>query len=88
MLSIYIAPDIYDPDGGVAREARRFIDFVTASPPAKPGEPVLAPGDVERRNRASRLAAGVTLDDKTFADLVAAAASVGIDPKEAAALIV
>jgi uncharacterized oxidoreductase len=88
MLSIYIAPDVYDPDGGVAREARRFIDFVTASPPAKPGEPVLAPGDVERRNRASRLAAGVTLDDKTFADLVAAAASVGIDPKEAAALIV
>jgi len=87
MLSIYIAPDVYDREGGVAREARRFIDFVTASPPAKPGEPVLAPGDVERRNRAARLAAGVPIDDKTYADLVAAAASVGIDAKEADALI-
>ena len=79
MLSIYIAPDVYDPQGGVAREARRFVDFVKASPPARPGEPVLAPGDVERRNRASRLASGVPLDDKTWADLIAAAASVGID---------
>ena len=87
MLSIYIAPDVYDREGGVAREARRFIDFVTASPPANPGEPVLAPGDVERRNRAARLAAGVPIDDKTYADLVAAAASVGIDAKEADALI-
>jgi uncharacterized oxidoreductase len=87
MLSVYIAPDVYDREGGVAREARRFIDFVTASPPAKPGEPVLAPGDVERRNRSARLAAGVPIDDKTYADLVAAAASVGIDAKEADALI-
>ena len=87
MLSIYIAPDVYAPDGGVAREARRFVDFVTASTPAKPGEPVLAPGDVERRNRAARLSAGVPIDDKTYADLVAAAVSVGIDLKEGAALI-
>jgi len=82
MLSIYIAPAVYDPDGGVAREARRFVDFVKASAPAKPGEPVLAPGDVERRNRASRLAEGVPLDAKTWADLVAAAASVGIDANQ------
>jgi len=87
MLSVYIAPDVYDADGGVAREARRFVDFVKASPPAKPGEPVLAPGDVERRNRASRLASGVSLDDKTWADLIGAAASVGIDEKQAAAIV-
>ena len=87
MLSIYIAPAVYDPDGGVAKEARRFVDFVTASPPAKPGEPVLAPGDVERRNRAARTEAGVPLDDKTLSDLMGAAASVGIDRKKALALI-
>ena len=87
MLSIYIAPGIYDPSGGVAREARRFVDFVKASPPAKPGEPVQAPGDVERRNRASRLANGVPIDDKTWADLIAAAVSVGIDAKKAEALV-
>jgi uncharacterized oxidoreductase len=87
MLSIYIAPDVYDAQGGVTREARRLVDFVKASPPAKPGVPVLAPGDVERANRASRLASGVPLDDKTWADLVAAAASVGIDAKQAEALV-
>jgi uncharacterized oxidoreductase len=87
MLSIYIAPHVYDPEGGVEREARRFVDFVTASKPAKPGEPVQAPGDVERRNRAERLANGVPLDDKTWADLIGAAASVGIDAKTAEAMI-
>jgi len=78
MLSIYIAPNVYDSGGGVAREARRFIDFVKASPPARKGEPVLAPGDVERSTRALRLANGIPLDDKTLADIVAGAASVGI----------
>ena len=87
MLSIYIAPAVYDAEGGVAREARRFVDFVKASSPAKPGEPVLAPGDVERRNRAARRKSGVPIDDKTWADLLAAAASVGVDAKAAAALV-
>ena len=50
-----------------------------ASAPGMAGEPVLAPGDVERRNRAARLASGVSLDEKTWADLLAAAASVGVD---------
>jgi len=81
MLSIFIAPDVYDPSGGVLAEARRFVDFVKASPPVKPGEPVLAPGDVERRNRAARLADGVPIDDKTWRDLLAAATSVGIDER-------
>ena len=53
-------------------EARRFVDFVKASPPAKAGEPVLAPGEVERRTRAKRLADGVPIDDKTWADLIEA----------------
>jgi hydroxycarboxylate dehydrogenase B len=87
MLSIYIAPAVYDSEGGVAKEARRFVDFVTSSPPSKPGEPVLAPGDVERRNRAARTVAGVPLDDTTLSDLFTAAVSVGIDRKKAEAQI-
>jgi len=79
MLSIYIAPAIYDAAGGVAREARRFADWVKGSPPATPGDPVRTPGEVERESRAARLANGVPLDDKTWSDLIAAAASVGID---------
>ena len=78
MLSIYIAPDVYDTDGAVAREAARFVDWVKASPPAVPGQPVLLPGEVERMTRARRKANGIDIDDKTWTDLLAAAASVGI----------
>jgi len=86
MLSIFIAPAVYDRSGAVLAEARRFVDFVKASPPVRPGEPVLAPGDVERRNRAARLASGVQIDDKTWSDLLAAAASVGIDEGKVSAI--
>ena len=87
MLSIYIAPAVYAPDGWVTAEARRFVEWVKASPPMRPGEPVLAPGDVERRTRAARLRDGVPIDDKTLDDLFAAAASVGIDAREAKAML-
>jgi len=87
MLSIYVDPSVYDRDHVVLAEARRFVDWVKASPPARAGEPVLAPGEVERRTRATRLQAGVPLDDKTWQDLLAAAQSVGIDAAHAARLV-
>jgi hydroxycarboxylate dehydrogenase B len=86
MLSIYIAPAIYDDEGLVLAEAKRLVEWVKASPPVKPGESVLAPGDVERRTRAARQAGGVPLDAKTWSDLIAAAESVGIDKTRAVAL--
>ncbi len=86
MLSIYIAPAVYDPGGEVLREVRRFIDWVKASPPATPGQPVLAPGDIERATRARRLREGVPIDDTTWSDLVAAAKTVGLDEAKVAAM--
>ena len=88
MLSIYIAPAVYAPDGWVSAEARRFVDWVKASPPLRPGEPVLAPGDAERRTRATRLRDGVPIDDTTLEDLLSAAGSVGIDARDANAMLV
>ena len=87
MLSIFIAPAVYDASGGVLHEAARFIEFVKTSPPMKPGEPVKAPGDVERATRKQRLTNGIPIDDTTWADLVAAAQSVGIDEKRAGGMI-
>lgn len=78
MLSIYVAPAVYDTTGSVDREAARFVEWVRASPPADPAQPVLMPGEVERRTRAQRLRNGIPVDDKTWADLLAAAASVGL----------
>lgn len=79
MLSIYIAPAVYDPSGEVLREVRRCVDWVKASPPSIPGQAVLAPGDVERATRTARLRDGVPIDDTTWKDLVTAAQSVGIE---------
>jgi uncharacterized oxidoreductase len=90
MLSIFIAPAVYDQasaHGGVLAEAKRFVDYVKASPPAVAGQPVLGPGDVERRTRAARRAGGVPIDDKTWADLIEAARSVGIDGAAAASFL-
>jgi uncharacterized oxidoreductase len=78
MLSIYIAPEVYDAQGTVAAEVARFIAWVKASPPMRSDAPVLLPGEVERKTRAERTARGIPLDDKTRTDLIAAAASVGI----------
>ena len=86
MLSIYVDPSVYDREGVVLAEAHRFLEWVKASPPAKPGEPVLAPGDIERRTRAARLAGGVPLDDTTWQDLVDAARSVGVGEARVAEL--
>jgi hydroxycarboxylate dehydrogenase B len=87
MLSIYIAPAVYAPDGRVAAEARRFVDWVKASPPLDAKQPVLAPGDIERRMRAERMRTGVPIDDKTYTDLLHAARSVGLDEAQAAAML-
>jgi uncharacterized oxidoreductase len=86
MLSIYIAPDVYDAQGSVAAEVTRFLAWVKASPPMHPGAPVLLPGEIERRTRAERTAQGIPVDQKTWSDLIAAAASVGIASDRAAAL--
>ncbi|MDH5286918.1 MAG: malate/lactate/ureidoglycolate dehydrogenase [Betaproteobacteria bacterium] len=86
MLSITIAPAVYDPAGDTLREVRRLVDWVKASPPLSPGQAVLAPGDVERAARAQRERDGVPLDDATWRDIVVAAASVGIDAARVDAL--
>jgi len=87
MLSIYIAPSLYDAEGTVATEIARFVAWVKASPPARADVPVLLPGEVERRTRAERERHGVPLDDATRADLVAAAASVGLGRERVEAML-
>jgi len=78
MLSIYIAPAVYDKEAVVPAEVARFVEWIKSSPPTRSDAPVLLPGEVERATRHSRNEKGIPLDDKTWDDLVAAAASVGI----------
>jgi uncharacterized oxidoreductase len=87
MLSIYIAPVVYDAGGTVDREVARFIAWVKASPPIRSEAPVLLPGEIERKTRAERTVHGIPIDDKTHADLLAAAAAVGIAGDKAVAML-
>ena len=87
MLSIYIAPKVYDAEGAVARETKRFVDWVKASPPARSGDRVLLPGEIERITRAKRLSEGIPVDDATRSSLIDAAKSVGIAADDATAMI-
>ena len=86
MLSIYIAPAVYDRRVACLPRRSASSNWSRHRRRRAPGAPVLAPGDVERSTRAARSANGVPLDDKTWTDLIAAAASVGIDDRRAAAL--
>jgi uncharacterized oxidoreductase len=87
MLSIYIAPAVYDKDGMVAAEIARFLAWVRASPPARSDAPVLMPGEIERRTRAKRERDGIPLDDTTASDLIAAAVSVGLARERAVSML-
>jgi hydroxycarboxylate dehydrogenase B len=87
MLSIYIAPNVYDGQGTVAAEIARFVAWIKASPPARADVPVMLPGDVERKTRAERNANGISLDDTTRADLIGAAISVGLAREHAESML-
>jgi uncharacterized oxidoreductase len=87
MLSIYIAPDVYDAGHSVQAEIARFLAWVKGSPPVRADTPVLLPGEVERQTRTERSARGIPIDDKTYADLLAVAESTGIAKDNAAAML-
>jgi uncharacterized oxidoreductase len=55
-----------------------MTSYITASPPARPDEPVLIPGDPERRTRAERIANGVPIDEETWRELTVAARAINV----------
>jgi hydroxycarboxylate dehydrogenase B len=74
---------VFDPGrlGDLAEfqdEMQAFLDFVKASPPSDPNAPVLLAGEPERNMRAKRSAEGIPIDGKTWAEIRAAADSLGI----------
>ena len=74
---------IIDPERLVDRawlrdEIAAMAAYITASPPSRPDEPVLIPGDPERRTRAERIANGVPIDDETWRELATAARAINV----------
>lgn len=80
MFAVLIDPARLDPDAA-ARQARiaGIAAFLRAARPQDPEQPVLAPGDAERRMRAERSRDGIAIDDETWSQIVAAAKGVGVE---------
>jgi uncharacterized oxidoreductase len=77
-LLIVIDPSRIVDRAWLVDEITAMTDYVTASPPRNPAEPVLIPGDPERLSRDRRIADGVPIDDETWRELVEAARGVNV----------
>jgi uncharacterized oxidoreductase len=78
MLTIVIDPARLTDQAWMKDEIAAMAAYITASPPRRPDEPVLIPGDPERANRAKRLKEGVPIDDETWRELTVAARSINV----------
>ena len=78
MLTIVIDPSRLIDREWLREEIAAMTAYITASPPARPDEPVLIPGDPQRLTRAERLAHGVPIDDETWRELVEAARAINV----------
>jgi len=78
MLMIAIDPARLVDRAWLLDEIAAMSGYITNSPPARPGEPVLIPGDPERANRTRRLKDGVPIDEETWREIVAAARGLNV----------
>lgn len=76
MLSIVVSPDRLGTQDSFLGETERFIEWAQSGA----NRDVLLPGDAEARTTSDRLAGGVPIDAKSWADICAAAWSVGVSP--------
>ena len=79
MLSFYVDPARIDPEGFFPTDVAKYTKHVKSARPVTPGGEVLVPGEPELRMRAERGKNGLPLPDDTWAAIVAAAKSVGLD---------
>ncbi|MDM0045169.1 malate/lactate/ureidoglycolate dehydrogenase [Variovorax dokdonensis] len=78
MLTILIDPARLGTQASFASEARAFVDWLRQSPPGEGFDGVQIAGEPERKARLARERDGVTVDDGTWTELVAAGAKVGV----------
>lgn len=79
MLSVYLDPKAIDPGDFFAEEVARYARFFKEGKRIDPKQEILLPGEIEQQRRAQREAHGIPLADETWALLIAAASSLGVD---------
>jgi hydroxycarboxylate dehydrogenase B len=78
MLMIVVDPSRLVDRDWLREEIAAMTAYIIASPPRKPDEPVLIPGDPERLTRGERIKNGVPIDDETWRELTVAARGVNV----------
>ncbi len=79
MLSIYIDPNVLDPDGFFPADVSRYLAYFKSARPIDEGGEVLYPGEPERRMREQRRAEGLPIPEQTWTAIRNAALAQGLD---------
>lgn len=87
MFSIVISPDRAGVAENLQAEMDAFVRFVCASPVRSGVDRIRVPGDPETETRAARLASGISIDDITWQQIVAAGVKVGVQEDELERLV-
>ena len=82
MLGIVIDTHHLDATGRMHHDIEGVKGWIKASPPAPGFSEVLLPGEPERQTRSEREAEGIPLDAKSWGDILAAAATLGLEEAE------
>jgi uncharacterized oxidoreductase len=79
VLFLVIAAGVFRPAEAFLADAAALCEQVKAVPPAEGFAEVMLPGEPEQRSAARRRAEGVAVDEATWGQLGAAAATLGVD---------
>ena len=80
MLTIVIDPARLGTAGAFQSETRQFVEWLRKGRPAPGADRVRLAGEPERETRAQREREGISVDDNTWKEILAAAAKVKLDP--------
>jgi len=86
VLSIYVKPGALDDGHGFAAAVAGYIDFVRSARPVDPAQPVMVPGDPERKARAERQAHGLPLPTAAWNSILDAGVNLGLKRDDLIAL--
>ena len=86
IVSLVLDPAKFGDVDAMRSEIKAYTDYVTASPPANPDEPVLVPGQPEHEARQERLKTGIPVDATTWEQILEAGETMGLPRAELEAL--
>lgn len=79
MFSVFLKPELLDDGHGFAGAVAGYIDYVRSARPRDADQPVMIPGDPERKARAERQANGFDIAAGAWTSILDAGEKLGLD---------